>query len=644
MSYKENNDYININLKRAATEDEIQVLNKLWELNSSYRYFKGIKKSYKKFPPKDILSEECPYSISVKGYELLVNSCKIKEAENLCLGIQKSLKYGLTPDALLISAYEDNPEKFNVYGEYFHKCGIPTIALNVKSKDRTPSEIFTLSLTKKNNIKRPRISNGLNVVIVGEPTNPDINGSVPGPFIQKELCDLVSDAYKSKVITAVQPCENGIFPAVVSLIKRGQMGMFLNIDNLHKTTEGLPAWKYLNSETGERLLFCVPNRKLVEFLKLVDKYELPFSIIGKVDKSKSIKVICKNLQVIHLNKNLILNPISKVGINAEEDIINNCVFGENITAENVTKIIENKAFQSKKMYYNFFNTKVGNKTSYLSKETGIGELWYPEIKQFISCVVCSDYLQIKYNTFVAGQNIIFEAARKLVAFGHKPIGVYVNCSFDFSKSNSFKRLNDLVKGINFAARKLNLKILNIDYYDTEKENISVMIVGKKKKREKLFVPYFENAQNVYVIGKLDDLPSTSAYQEILNNNVYPHPDEVNSRFEKRLIKCVNNLQKENLISSIIPVERYGIAGALIKALAPKKLGFKCVRKDLNLNYMFNEIQSRFLVAANKDIAHILKKYKIPYLELGKTKTADFIEFDRQKIPCDEFYSKYFNLK
>ena len=111
--------------------------------------------------------------------------------------------------------------------------------------------------------------------------------------------------------------------------------------------------------------------------------------------------------------------------------------------DNLNKIIENDAFLSKKKYYKCFDGIIGNKTSFLSKENCMGELWYPEIKQFISYTLISDNLKLKYNSYVAGQNAVFEAYRRLFAFGHKPIGIYVNCNVDFSKPNSKWNLFDL---------------------------------------------------------------------------------------------------------------------------------------------------------------------------------------------------------
>lgn len=639
MSYKENSDYINVNLKRAATEDEIQVLNHFWSTITPYRYLKNASKKIKKGFSNDMFFEKPLKTLKIKNRNVFINSYCADNNIGDC--VKKTLVNGIKPECLLLSAGTDDKSIIDKIGQYYYHCGIPVTNTEIKKYISIPKvDVFSFALKKKKEIKKQKISNGLNIVVVGEPTVVN-DGIAPNPYIQKMLMDLTQEAYDKKFVKAIQSCENGIFKAILKLIKNKKWGIYVSVDNLHKQQDNMSAWEYLTAKNSEQLIFAVPNRKLVDFLKLVDKYELMFSIIGKIDKSKSVRVVNKNAQVIYLNKKLIFNPILKVNSDEIQNNYYNYVYGENITKENIYNILNDDLFKSKKILYRSFDGIVGNKTSFLSKENGISELWYPKIKTYISLAIHSNTLQFGYNSYIAGQNTVCEAIRKIVAIGHKPLGIYVNCAINFDKPNAIKKVTALKDGIYHASKKMKLKVINIVINQAEEDDFSVVIIGKKKKHEKLFVPIFENAQKVYVIGKLDNLPATSMYQKILGNNVYPYPDEINFKFEKKLLKCVKYLQINNLLSAIIPVERFGVAGAVIKAIAPKKLGFKSERTDLNLNYMFSEIQSRFVIATTKEVELALKKYKIPFMFLGKTKSPDFIEFSNQKINCEDFYSKYY---
>ena len=249
----------------------------------------------------------------------------------------------------------------------------------------------------------------------------------------------------------------------------------------------------------------------------------------------------------------------------------------------------------------------------------------------------SDNLQLVQNPYIAGQNCVFENARKLIALGHKPTGVCFNYHFADDLGEVVDRFNKFRDGVVFASKKLKIKISDVSFSNSDKTGFSLIMIGKKKKHNKIFVPYFENGQMVYIIGKPDNLPATSSYQEILNGQTYPYPDEVNSKFEKRLTKCIKKLQKKDIISGVIAVNRFGIIKALVNALIPEKLGFKAKAADFNLNFFFNEIQSRYLVSTNENIEPILKKHKIPYILLGKTNSDDYIELENLKLDCNSIF-------
>ena len=630
MSYKENNDYININLKRQATEDELQLLNDFWSKILPYRF---LKKSNKKFFKTNIFGEKELNKIFIKNNRFVVKASHADNEKSAGSCAKKLLAKGIIPNGvMIISSDKKHSEDFE---KYFHISGIPVLGFKLKNTAGQKSfDAFSFCFSNKRKLIKNKISNGLNIIVVGENTNLD-ETCINNTFMQKKLIDLSNEVFNKNLAAACQSCENGIFSAILRLIYKKSWGIFINLNNLHKTEGDFSAWEYLSSSsTPERMIFAVQNWKLVEFIKIIDKYELPFSIIGKIDKSQSIKVIFKNSQVINLRKDLIFNPILKIDSKIPQSTDKSYEFCENISRDNVEKIIFNEKFLNKN---NHFNSYVGNKTSFKSFENGLSELWYKDIKHYISTAINSDNLQFKVNPYAAGQNAVFENARKISAFGHKPLGINVNYNIDFESADIVNTFNKFKNGVLFASKKLGIKILNVKFSSAKETGFSILMMGKKKKRERLFVPYFDNAQKVYLIGKPDNLPATSSYQEILGGKIYPYPDEVNFKFENKLNKCIKKLQKENLISAIVPVERFGIAGALIKGLAPKKLGFKSERSGLNLNYLFNEIQSRFLVSSNSDIVPVLKKYKIPYILLGKTKSPDYIELGDVKLDCKKIY-------
>lgn len=618
--------YIENLLKREVTKDELQVLTDFWRNNIIPRAKKN--------------------NLRFGNNELVIKSYSNDGIESFICCINKALSTTKTADALAFSTNNLDKKYITEIGKYCNNVGIPVVNTEFKNNDYNKRfDVFSLTLSNKKVIYSNKIKNDAKIVIVEDKTDTnEKNLEIKDlSFLQKKLINLTKEAQDNKIFLAVQSCEKGLFTNITELIKNKSWGAFLNLNNLTKTDNSIPAWQYLTYKSNKQLIFIIKNSKLMNFINLLDKYELKFSIIGKIDKSKKIKITDGNKQVININKKDLFN--FKKYKNEKEEFIeerNNICPRKDITEENIQQILNDTAFKSKINLFKNFNGYIGNRSSFLSYENSIAEMWYSKIKRYISYVIQSNDISMIFNPYITGQNSVCEAYRKLIAFGHKPIGIYVKINLNYDKKEDLKNIKMLEQGIEYAAKKLNIKITDIEYSNYQNTNFTIIGIGKKKKREKLFVPYFENAQKVYVIGKLNNNTSTSLYQNIIDKSPCPNPDEINFKFEKKLLKCIKFLQKKNYINTIVPIDKFGIAGAIAKALYPKNLGFKSIKNNFSLNYLFNETQSRFLISTCQDIEGLLIKRKIPFIFLGKTKTADFIEFNDKKINCEIFYKQFLN--
>ena len=480
-------------------------------------------------------------------------------------------------------------------------------------------------MKKNRKIKKQKIKNGYNIVIIGSETVKE-EGIITDSFMQKKLIDASMEIIQKDISSASKTCNEGLFSAIVKMIKDKNFGVFINIDNLHKKAQHATAWEALTASTPERLIFAVKDWKLVEFIRVVDKYEIPFSIIGKIDKTGLVKVVHKGNLVISLPKKLIFNPIPKVNNTEYEPLLLPKKKDEiSVNESNIKKILNNEIFTSSYDKFKTFDSLIGNKTSIYKTENGISELWYEDIKHYISTALHTMHLQFDFDPYTAGENLVNEAVRKIAAMGHKPVAISIICCLNFSKHGEVSRFELARKGIFQAAKKLKIKLLNLDVTNNDNlGSVSILAIGKAKKSNKILVPYFNNNQNVYLIGKTDNTPSTSLFQAILGKNINSRPDEVDYKFEKKLRNLIKKLQEKSFITSCISVDRFGIMGALYKTLRANKLGFEFY---IPLNdFLLNEIQSRYLISTNQDIFKILKKSKIPFVFIGRTNNSDEVTY------------------
>ena len=630
---EKNIDYINMKLKRLATEDEVQVLNSLWKEMLPYRYLKSF---YKRRFSKNTFSEKIHKKVKVKGHTIIVKpSSRIYDNNIIMNGdcLKNIASLGMKPNALSILSTQDKQEELNKIADYYNTAGVPvTNALFDTKEGETHydidipkrADIFCLSLKKSSKIKKQKIKNGLNIVIIGSETVTEGEMNIDS-FMQKKLIDASLEITQKDISCASKTCNEGLFSAITKMIKNGKYGIYINVDNLHKTTPYASAWQLLTASTPERLIFAIKDWKLVDFIKVVDKYEIPFSIIGKIDKSNSVKVVHKGNMVINLPKKIIFNPITKVN-NADYEPLNLPQRRDDCPLDNnIEKLLNNGIFVSSYDKFKIFDSIIGNKTSIFMTENGVSELWYDDIKHYISTALHTMHLQFDFNPYLAGENLVNEAVRKIVSMGHKPIAISIICCLNFSKHGEVSRFEQARKGIFYAVKKLKIKLLNLDVTNNDKlSSVSVLAIGKAKKNNRVLVPYFSENQNVYLIGKTDNTPATSLFQSVMDKNVISLPDTVDYKLEKNLRKLINKLQKDSFINSCISVDRFGILGALYKTLRANKLGFEFYT-GLS-DFLLNELQSRYLISSNHDIFKVLQKSKIPFMLLGKTNSSGEVTY------------------
>ena len=632
MLYNEdgNIDYINMFLKRIATEDELNVITSFWKEILPYRYFKSF---YKKIPKKFFFSNADVKKVKICGHRLIVKSSSLCHREKTSREIKGDIlktiaSHGVRPAAVELSMNIDNKEVFEDIYNYSKESFVPITGFDTFCENDKKTDIFSLGLIKKRKVKKTKIKNGLNLVVIGEFT--DVNNPMHfNAQMQKRLSDACFEILKKKLAKACQTCEAGVFTSMVKLLQNKNWGVFVSVDNLHKTSNDFQAWQYLTSKDPERLIFGVKNRKLVSFINILDKYEIPFSIIGKVDKSKHFRVMHKGRLVIDIPKKLLFKPVLKIN-NFDFQLPQQNIYlpkTDNFE-ENFNKIIDSKQFKNHS-FKAFCESNLGWQTSLQYCDTT--ELFFPKAKHYISSTINSNPLQIEKNPYSAGKNLVCDAARRLVCLGHKPVAVSVICSVNFSKNGEVRRFDEVKNGILHSAKRLKMKILNVNVVDTlDESTYCVNVTGKRNTKKERFLPYFdkEKEEKIYVIGKPDNLPSTSYYQKTVEDSVFPYPDEVNMRFEKRLYKCIEFLQENSLITSSISVDKFGIFAALIKALKPNKKGFLWTNFKSDLQYLFNENESRVVISTNAkkdEIEQILTKHKVPFEVLGETNNSGMIE-------------------
>ncbi|NCW23650.1 MAG: phosphoribosylformylglycinamidine synthase II, partial [Actinobacteria bacterium] len=106
---------------------------------------------------------------------------------------------------------------------------------------------------------------------------------VGDPFAEKVLIECCLELFHAGVVAGIQDLGGaGISCATSELASNGGKGMKIQLKNVLLRDERLTPEEILMSESQERMCAVVPKKKLKDFEKIVNKWEVEYSVLGEV--------------------------------------------------------------------------------------------------------------------------------------------------------------------------------------------------------------------------------------------------------------------------------------------------------------------------------------------------------------------------
>jgi len=304
---KHETKYIQDTIKRKLTKTELQIIAAEWSEHCSY---KSSKKHLKMLPitGRNVILEK-GYDSGVldvgDGYVVTVHieshnhPSAVEPFGGAATGvggvIRDILSAGTRPIAILDGLRFGDIEndmharwlfKNAVLGiaDYGNCLGIPTIGGEVEFDDCYKGyalvDVAAIGFGKKNKLIKNHASKGDLVVLIGGSTGRDgIGGSqfasdslegedrsavqIPDPFIEKLIIETILEARNEKCINAMKDLGGGGLSCAVSEIAESlEIGIELDVSNVHTRESGLLPDEIMISESQERMLIITSKQKL----------------------------------------------------------------------------------------------------------------------------------------------------------------------------------------------------------------------------------------------------------------------------------------------------------------------------------------------------------------------------------------------
>ena len=608
---------------------------------------------------------------------------------------------GARPIALLNSIHFGSPDHFKTksllngvvsgIGGYGNCIGIPTVAGEIKF-NKTYNDNILVNAMAVGHAKKDKIfyskAKGLNksVVYVGSKTGRDgIHGAsmasaefdenseskkptvqVGDPFTEKLLMEACLELMKDSSIISIQDMgAAGLTSSSVEMASKGELGIELNLEKIPCREENMTPYEMMLSESQERMLIILEDKKEKEAKKIFDKWDLDFVVIGKTTPSN-------NLTLKYHDKTVGEIPIDALASKAPiydrkwtkkklpEKKINIKELKNFKLEDALIKILSSPNQSNKKWITDQYDQMVMCDTVQKSGSDSAIIRIHNKNKA-IAVTVDSSANYCKAHPLTGGKQIVCESWRNLISVGATPLAI-TNC-LNFGNPENPKIMGEFAEclmGIKEACEFLNYPVVsgNVSLYNgTNKKNIDptpvIGGIGLIKDSEKNINHILKKEGSVIIqIGKtFGHLYQSIFFEELYSLKEGP-PPEINLNNEKNNGEAILKLLAENLLLSVHDISAGGMLTSLSEMSLSSNYGLKIEKpkKLSNLTeYFFGEDQGRYLIEIENNnidkVKKILKQNQI-FNETVAIVQNDFFEVSGEfKININDLYkinNKWYN--
>ena len=551
-------------------------------------------------------------------------------------------------------------------GGYGNCMGVPTIGGECTFDKGYNGNILvnamTVGIVKKDKIFYAKAgSPGSPVVYVGAKTGRDgIHGAsmasaafdadteskrptvqVGDPFTEKLLLEACLELMATDCIIGIQDMgAAGLTSSAVEMAAKDNNGIEIDLDKVPVRETKMTPFEIMLSESQERMLMVIKHGSEEEAEKIFKKWELDFSIIGKVTDTKNIVLTSNNTVVADmplepLANGLIYDRPYEEKINTE--IVN--VPNDGDCIQNLIKLIGSHDLCSRKWIWEQYDHMVmGDTIGMPGSESGVVRIHGSDNQALAITTDCTPRY-CEADSKLGGMQAVAECFRNLCSVGALPLAI-TDCLNFGNPENSIVmgQIVSAIDGISSACKTLSMPVVagNVSLYnETDGKSIpptpqigAVGLIKDTNKQLTNIIKKYDN-QDILIIGETKGHLECSIYAKEVEKIENGQPPKVDLEKELSNGKFILNLANQNLIHICKDISDGGLAIALAEICIMSNVGCELQKPDkININsWLYGEDQGRYIVISEKTntgkIIIEAKKRNILVSSIGKITDEGF---------------------
>jgi phosphoribosylformylglycinamidine synthase subunit PurL len=461
---------------------------------------------------------------------------------------------------------------------------------------------------------------------------------IPDPFLKKLLIEAILEATKNRYIRAMKDLGGGGLACCLSETSHNLgKGLDVDLSRVRLREEGMSPTEILISESQERMLLIVgmENRESLE--KIFAKYEIGYSIIGKVCPGQQIKISYKSEVIADIPAHIVtcaplLNRKSarptylkrKHGIRVDSP--------KNIGSA-LLDLLRRPNVCNRSWIYEQYDSEVGLRTV-LKPGEGDSSVLRLGNGKYVAMSMDGNSRRCYFDPYQGTLGCISEAVRNVICSGASPAGLIDHLQFGSpEKPEVFWTFQQAVAAIKDYCDFFKLPVLGgkVSFYNEKngspiKPSPVIGAIGIGHNVENIGKASLDPRCSIFLIGHTKEELGGSEYYLSYHKSDAGSVPKLDLAEDRRNGLAVSNLISSGVVKRVHDCSKGGIAIALAELAINGNTGFDidislaantCNRID---SLMFSESNSRYVVATDrpKELIEILRdsKSQVHYRKIG----------------------------
>jgi phosphoribosylformylglycinamidine synthase subunit PurL len=473
---------------------------------------------------------------------------------------------------------------------------------------------------------------------------------VGDPFAEKVLIECCLELFEAGVVAGIQDLGGaGISCATSELASNGGMGMRVQLQDVLLRDDSLTPEEILMSESQERMMAIVPTKHLKDFEKIVQKWEVEYSVLGEVINEDRLYINWGDQEIVNVPPRTVAHdgpvytrpveyPKYQDALNANSSKVLKRADSPDELAAQLLQILSSPNQADKSWITAQYDKYVMGNTA-LAMPDDAGMVRVNETSG-LGITIATDangkYCQL--NPYEGTKQALAEAYRNVAVTGATPKAV-TNCLNFGSPENPevMWQFKEATAGLADGCMELGIPVTggNVSFYN-QTGDVAIYptpVVGVlgviDNVARRIPSGWQDDGNNIYLLGTTYDELDGSAWAETIHQHLGGQPPKVDLKKEKQLAELLQGAAVQGLIESAHDVSEGGLAVAVAESALRFNVGARIWIEELkdrdqldDTAALFSESQARVIVTVGREddvkFQGLCEARGVPVLRIGVT--------------------------